>query len=94
MSSDQDSRNPFGVQTPSMRTRSPKARSEASVLGIEDATCDALASIVWAELFKVLAHHDLMERQERHPHEWDNESNKYLTLSIVKQNTSMFMVGC
>jgi hypothetical protein len=64
MSSDQDSRNPFGGQTPSMRTRSPKARSKASVFGIDDATCDALVSIVWAEPFKVLVHHDLMERQD------------------------------
>jgi hypothetical protein len=94
MSSNQDSKNPFRGQAPSMRTRSPIAQSEASILQIDDATCDTLASIVWVELFRVLAHHDPMERQEHHPHEWDSESKKYLTLSTVEQSTSMFMAAC
>jgi hypothetical protein len=94
MSSDQNNINPFGGQTPSMRTRSTRARLEASIIGVDSAACDALASIVWAELFKVLTHHDLMEMQECHLHEWDSENNKYLTPSIVEQSASMFMVGC
>ncbi len=47
-----------------MKAWSPKVESEVLVLGTDNVIHNALASIVWEELCKVLANHDQMERHE------------------------------
>jgi hypothetical protein len=45
-------------------TWSPKVESKVLVLGIDNVIHDALATIVRAELYKVLTNHDQVDRHE------------------------------
>jgi hypothetical protein len=46
MSNEIDNKNPFGGQILSMRIGSLETQLKASMLGIDNVNCDALASIV------------------------------------------------
>jgi hypothetical protein len=58
-----------------MKTKDLRVQLKTSAPGIDDTIHDVLTSIVRVELLRVLAHHDLVERQEHRPYKSNLKSH-------------------